>query len=299
MVSAANLQSQAYQFQQDTPQGRWKWTTRMDVSGATPSYRVESIISPLGILRDSIPIPGDVVTAMNDSIEEIRTQFPSAIFIGPPSSLVFTVVEGRGYSDPQTVILTNAGVFGSLMGSTLTSDAAYVSVTPAQIGNLASQESGEFEVSVDSSTLLALNSPYIQNVVVEDPNATNTPQVLTVTINVVPKAVIDVTPSALAFTAIKPISGAFDPIPSQTFTIQNTGPAGSTLDWQIQKVSCASWLAGFAPVSGSLTSGDTETITVSVQPPQNTLRGAHTETLRVSGFSENQFVDLPITLTVT
>jgi hypothetical protein len=271
----------------------------MDVSGVTPSYLVENIVSPFGILRDTIPIPGDVIEAMSDSIEEIRTQFPPTIFIGPPSSLVFEVTEGRGFSDPQAVVLTNTGVFGSLMGATLTSDAAYVTVTPAQIGNLASQESGEFEVAVDSSQLLAVNSPYIQNVVVEDPNATNTPQVLAVTINVAPKAVINTTPTALSFNAIKPISGPFDPIPNQTFTIQNTGPAGSVLDWQVQKVSCSNWLVGFAPVSGSLTSGDTETITVSVQPPQNTQPGTHTETLRISGYSENQFVDVQITLTVT
>jgi hypothetical protein len=260
---------------------------------------VEGIISPFGILRDSIPIPGDVIVAMNDSIEEIRTQFPPAIFIGPPSSLVFNVTEGRGYAEPQAVILTNTGVFGSLMGATLTSDAAYVSVTPAQIGNLASQESGEFEVAVNSAQLLALNSPYIQNIVVEDPNATNNPQVLTVTIVVSPKAVITVTPAALMFNATKPLSGPFPAIPSQTFTIQNTGPAGSVLEWQLQKVNCASWLAGYAPISGTLNSGDTETVTVVVAPPVNTIAGVYTETLRISGFSENQFVDLPITLTVT
>lgn len=299
MVTAANLQTQSYKFQQDTLTGRWHWTTKMDVSGATPSFSITDVISPYGILRDSIPIPGEIVEAMAESIEQIRTQFPPEIFIGPPSSLTFEVDEGRGFSDVQNVVLTNVGVFGSLMGSTLTASAAYVSVTPAQVGNLASQESGSFDVSVDSTTLLALNSPYSEVVTVQGPNATNTPQVLPITIVVRAKPVIDVTPTAMVFNATKPLSGAFDPIPTQTFTIQNTGPAGSVLDWQIQKVNCAPWLASFSPVSGTLASGDTETITVLVQPPTNTLRGVFTETLRISGFSENQSVDVGLSLVVT
>ena len=271
----------------------------MDVSGSSPTYRVEGIISPYGILRDSIPIPGEIIEAMADSITELQTQFPPDIFIGPPSSLVFEVDEGRGFSIPQGVILTNTGVFGSLLGSTLTSSASYMTVTPAQIGNLASQESGNFEVAVDSTSLVALNSPYGEVVTIQDPNATNNPQVLPVSIVVRPKSEITVVPVSLSFSAVKPITGNFPAVPTQTFTIQNTGPAGSVLNWQVQKVGCAAWLSGFAPVSGDLSSGDTETITVSVAPPQNTFPGTHTETLRVSGYSENQFVDVLITLTVT
>ena len=299
LVSAANLQSQAYQFQQDTLSGRWKWTTYMDVSGATPLFRVSNIVSPFGILRDSIPIPGEIVEAMAASITEIRTQFPPAIFVGPPSSLVFEVDEGRGYSLPLPVILTNTGTFGSLLGATLTSDAAYMSVTPAQIGNLASQESGTFEVAVDSSQLLAANSPYYQTIAFEDPNATNSPQAMTVTIVVRPKSEISVAPVSLVYNAIRPLAGDFAPVPVQNFTIQNTGPVDSVLAWQVQRVGCSPWLASFGPVSGSLVSGDTETITVLVQPPANTPVGVYTETLRVSGFSENQFVDVSIKLIVT
>lgn len=299
MVTAANLQTQAYEFQQDTLSGRWKWVTLMDVSGVTPTFRVANIVSPFGILRDSIPIPGEIIEAMSASIVEIRTQFPPSIFLGPPSSLVFEVDEGRGFSDPQSVVITNTGTFGSLMAATLTSDAAYMTVTPAQIGNLASQESGDFEVAVDSSQLLALNSPYIQTITVEDPNATNTPQTMTATIVVRPKAEIDVAPTALSFNALKSLSGDFDPVPTKTFTVQNVGPVGSVLDWQVQSVNGCNWLASFGPVSGTLASGATETVTVLVQPPSSTPVGTYTDTLRISGYSENQYVDVGVTLTVT
>ena len=298
-LTAANLQTTQYQFRQDTATGRWSWVTVMDVSGSNPSFRIERIVSPFGVLRDSIPIPGEVIEAMSQSIVEVRTQFPPNILIGPPSSLTFDIDEGRGFSVPQEVVLTNNGVFGSLLGASLTSSASYITVTPAQIGNLASNATGVFEVAVDSSELLAINSPISATITVEDPTATNTPQILPITINVLPKAEITATPTMVSFTVIKPLTGSFPTIPTQTFTIENTGPAGSVLVWQIQKVGCANWLQSFYPTSGTLNSGETETIAVVVAPPISTLTGTYTETLRISGYSDNSYVDVTIELVVT
>lgn len=298
-ITAANLRRQSYEFQQDTAVGRWRWTTVVDVSGAGPSFSVTCVVSPMGILRDSIPIPGQVIEAMGESIVELRTQFPAAILIGAPSSLTFQVTEGEGFSLPQDVVLTNVGPFGSLLGATLSVSAGFLAVSPAQIGNLASNEAGSFAVSVDSSGLLAVDTPYTETVSVQDPAATNSPQVLSVTINVLPKGTISASPSTLYFTAIKPLSGSFAVVPSQTFVLTNTGPSSSVLDWQIQRVCCTPWLASFGPVSGTLASGESETVTVVVAPAQSTMQGTYTETLRVSGFSTNQTLDVTLQLTVT
>lgn len=299
MVTAAQLRTQQYQFQQDTTSGRWTWTTVVDVSGVIPAYRIENIVTPYGLLRDTVPLPGEIVEAMGDSIETLRTQFQPRILIGPPSTLTFNLDEGRGFSLPQEGLITNNGVFGSLLGTLLTSSAAYVQVSPTQVSNLASNETGSFEVTVDSSGLLALNSPYAATVTVTDPQATNTPQVLPITINVRPKAEISVSQDDLTFTVVKPVSGSFPTVPSQTFEIENTGPAGSVLEWQLQKVGCAAWLASFGPTSGSLASGETETITVVVAPPTSQSVGTFTETLRISGYSENTSVDVSLQLVVT
>lgn len=298
-VSAANLRRQLYEFQRDTAAGRWRWTTVMDVSGSVPSFHVTGIVSPMGVLRDSVPIPGEVVEAMGESITEIRTQFPPTILIGPPSSLAFEVNEGQGFSLPQEVILTNNGTFGSLLGVTLTASAGFITVSPGQVGNLSSNETGAFDVAVDSSGLLAANSPYGGTITVQDPSATNTPQVLPVTIDVLPKATISVSPALLSFTVVKPLSGSFPVIPSQAFTIQNTGSSGSVLSWQIQRVACVPWLASLAPISGTLDSGESETITVVAAPPASTLLGTYAETLRITGYSTNQTVDVTLQLTVT
>lgn len=297
-ITAANLRTSQYQFQQDTATGRWSWFTVMNLSGVGPTFSIERITSPYGVLRDSIPIPGEVVESMSQSISEVRTQFPPNILLNP-TAITLDLDEGRGFSEPVTVSLTNNGVFGSLLGASLATSAAYVTVTPALLGNLASNEAGEFEVAADSSELLAINSPYVESVTVTDSTAANNPQTLTVTINVRPKSEISVTPTTLTFTVVKPLTGNFPIIPSQTFEIENTGPAGSVLNWQVQKVGCVNWLQSFAPVSGSLDSGETETITVAVAPPSSTGKGTFTETLRVSGYSSNDYVDVTITLVVT
>jgi hypothetical protein len=300
-LTAAAIRQQDYHYQHQLATGSWRWVTRMDVSGSTPSYSVRDITSPYGILRDSIPIPGEVIEAMSSSITEIQSNFPPSILVGPPASLTFDVDEGRGFSAAQTVALTNNGVFGSLLGAALSASAAYVSVAPANVGNLAANESGAFEVSVNSMSLLSLNSPYSETIAVQDTNASNNPQALSVTINVRPKAVIDVSPALLAFAVTAPLTGPMPPAPSQQFTVENTGVAGSVLDYQIQRVTGLSddWLVSFAPVTGTLASGGTDIITVSVAPVEGKARGTYQETLRVSGYSDNSYAEILIQLVIS
>lgn len=300
MTLASNLQSQSYEFQLDTSTGRWKWTTQYDISGAVAMFRIVNIVSPYGILRDSVPIPGDVIEAMATSITEIRANFPASILVGPPSSLVFEVDEGRGFSAPQEVGVTNGGVYGSLLSAALATSADYVTTDPVQMAGLAFNQAGAFEVVVDSTNLLAANSPYAEIVTVSDPNADNSPQTLAITINVRAKAVITLAPTTLNFSVQRPLTGVFPVIPTQSFTVSNTGPAGSVLEYQIQRVGCSgTWLKSFGPVSGSLDSGQSEQITINVAPDAGLAVGVYEETLRVSGFSESSYEDVLVRLTIT
>lgn len=299
MISAANLRFQDYQFQVTVPTGQWRWTTRVDVSGSAVAYQVRDIISPYGILRDTIPIPGAVIVAMGESIDQVQQNFAPRILIGPPTSISITVDEGRGFSTPETVPLTNSGVFGSPLSATLTPSAAYMEVSPTCVGNLASNESGSFTVAVDSTSLLSASSPYSVSVSIIDTTATNSPQTLPVTITVRPKATVATTPTTLTFTTTKPLSGDYPAIASQTFAVQNTGPSGSVLEYQIQKLTNLSpWLAGFAPTYGTIASGGSQTITVNVAPAAGTLAGTYEETLRISGYSTNSFVNVLVQLVI-
>jgi hypothetical protein len=93
----------------------------------------------------------------------------------------------------------------------------------------------------------------------------------------------------------------FPPIPTQQLTVENTGPAGSVLDFQIQALTgtATNWLSGFAPVTGTLTSGDTQITTVSVAPISSMTTGTYQETLRVSGYSDNSYVDVTVQLVIS
>lgn len=300
MPLASNLKYHELTFDFATPPGRWRWTTRLDVSLSAPSYSIRDVVTPYGLYRDSIPIPGDVVAAMAASIDELRVNFPPHILLGPPTSLTFIVDEGRGFSTAQDVTLTNDGVYSSLLSTVLTTSAPYVRVTPGAVGNLANNESGHFMVDVNSATLLASSSPYSASVTMTDATATNSPQSLPVTITVRPKATISASPLILTFTVAKPLSGSFPSIATQTFDVTNSGPSGSVLEYAIKKLTGLSdWLTSFLPAAGTLTSGDSDTVVVTVVPPDNMVQGTYSETLRICGYSTNSHLDVEIHLVIT
>lgn len=298
MTLASNLRFHDYQFGFTTPTGSWRWTTRLDVTLSNPSYSIRDIVSPIGLLRDSIPIPGDIIKAMSDSIDDLKANFAPTILMASP--LTFSVDEGRGLSLPQSVLVTNSGVYGSLLGVTLTPSAGYILVSPAQVGNLAKNETGSFNVSVDSTTLLASSSPIAGSISVQDPTATNNPITYGITINIRPKATLLLSVGSLSFSVVKPLSGAFPSIPTQTFQVTNTGASGSVLAYSAQKlIGLSDWLTSFIPATGSLNSGVSQTITVTVAPPDNMMAGTYTETLRVSGYSSNLYQDIQIQLVIS
>lgn len=299
-ISAANLSTQDLGFS-FTLNGRvWRWKTRMDVSGLTPTFQITDILTPFGIFRDSVPLPGEVVQAMSDSITSLLTNFQPSILVGPPASLVFTVDEGRGVSEHLSGRITNNGVFGSLLSCSVTPSAPFIQTSPEVVGHLASNQYGLFDVVVDSTSLLASASPYAETLTIQDPSAANNPQSLPVTINVRPLAIVAVAPATLNFSVVRPVDGAFPPIPTQAFVVENTGPATSFLEYQIVRLTGLSqnWLTSFSPVSGALVSGAQQAITVSITPTTGMMPGIYEETLRVSGYSFNSYTDVLVRLTI-
>jgi len=292
------LRFQDYQFQIILVSGVWKWTTRVDVSQAVVSTQIRDIITPYGLLRDTIPIPGDVVQAMADSIEEVRQAYTPNILLSL-TDLNFIIDEGRGVSIAQSVQVINNGVLGSLLAVTITSSVPYVFPLPANIGGLVAHASGRFDVSADSTNLLAVGSPYSASLTVQDANAPNSPQVIPVTVVVRPKAVILVAPTSLTFNVIAPLTGDFPPVPSQQILLTNTGLPTSVLDFQVRKLIGVPWLISFTPVYGSINGGVSQPITVVVAPSSNMGPGTYTETLRFTGYSSNLCVDVPVTLNIT
>lgn len=298
-MPSASLNFHDYQFKWQVPAGTWRWTTRIDTSGATPRYEVRDIVSPFGLLRDSIPLPGEVVQEMAASITRVQTSFaPSVLLSG--AVLSFTLDEGRGFGLAQSVSVTNNGAFGSLLSTAVTSSAPYVHVDPANVAGLQSGASGSFQVSVDSTDLLASGSPYAVTLTVQDSHAVNSPQVVNVTVTVRPKATITLLPDDLGFNVSGPYGGPWPSIPSQTFQVVNSGPGGSVLDYQIQKLlGNSDWITSITPTFGTVGGGGSSTVSVTCAPTPNMLPGVYEETLRVSGYSSNSYQDVLVTLTVT
>ena len=298
MPISSVLRFQDYQFQVSLASGAWKWTTRVDVSGSQVATQIRDVISPFGLLRDSIPIPGEVAQAMAESIVQVVSTYAPSILLSP-TQLSFAVDEGRGGSASIPVHLTNNGILGSLLSVQVVSSAAYLAATPANISGLGSNASGSFNVSVNSTDLVATASPYTTILRVQGGTATNSPQDIPVTVTVRPKATISVSATSLLFHVTAPLTGSFPPIPSQIISLSNSGLPASVLDYQIRRVVGEPWLAGVSPVYGTVSGGATQPITVLVSPPEGTLRGTYTETLRISGYSSNSIQDIVVTLYVS
>lgn len=294
----SNLQNQDFEYKYEVLQGYWRWKTRMDVSQSMPQFSVRDVVSPFGLLRDNIPIPGPVVEAMAQSITELAQAFAPLILVAP-STLTFTVDQGRGFSDPQNVTVTNNGVYGSLLSPTLTSSAAFVQIVPAQLGGLSFNEAGLSQVSVDSTNLLATNSPYAATVIVQDPNSVNSPQTVSLAIVVRPLAQIQVSPAQITFNVSCPLFGPFPPIPAQQVMLSNIGPVGSLLSWQAVRLFNCPWLASYNPISDDLVGGASQNITIAVQPTPGMQPGTYNETLRVTGYSSNWEQDIQIQLIIS
>lgn len=299
-MPTSTLTTQDFQFRYQVPQGIWRWTTRVDTSLSTPVYQIRDVVSPFGLLRDSVPIPGEVVQAMATSISDLKTNFRPAILLSP-TGLSFTYDEGRGFSPSQTVQLTNTGPYGSLLGVSITAADPFVRAAPPSLGNLASNETGAFEVSITTTSLVATSSPYASVLTLQDPNASNSPVTIPITVIVRPMSQISASPTVLDFFVTAPPGGnsPFPPIPVQQFIIQNLGASGAVLEYQVSRLTgCTPWLLSYTPASGELAASALQAVTVVIQPPIGTSQGSYQETLRVSGYSTNSYQDVLVRLTV-
>jgi hypothetical protein len=234
---------------------------------------------------------------MSASVTEVLNAYPPRIALAP-ATLTFVVDEGRGFSWAQQIQLSNNGVLGSLLDAVVSTTDPYVTIAPASLKGLAAGVAGHFLVSVDSTHLNVVSSPYTATVYVGSATASNSPQVVDVSVEVRPKAVIALVPE-VRFSAILPFDGVFDLIPPQVFSAANAGPATSVLEYQIRKLfGLSSWLTDVEPIYGVLAGGQSDWVRVKASA-QGLAPGVYREILRISGYSLNMFTDVPVTLTVS
>jgi len=163
-----------------------------------------------------------------------------------PSVLTFDATQGGTSPSPQTVSYTNQGgqPITSWTASTNPAD-NWLSVSPTSGGTIASGGNQPLTVSINTSpsgTSLAAGT-YQASVTVAGTGAANTPQAVTVTLNVNAAPKIGINPASFSFTVSidKAVS------PPVGLSVSNTG--SGTLQWQVS--GGAAWL-GVQPGGGSL-----------------------------------------------
>lgn len=291
-----------YDFSLPSVGGIWSWTVvANNVQGAGQTYQFVNVNTPYGSLYTAaIPIPGDVVSGMADSLVQVRQQLAPLMRLVSPVPAVFDVVVAEG--DPSIlvghVVVQNSGSFGSFMSATSVPDSPFLSCSPASVSAVAFGQSVQFSIQLNPASLLGGNS-YQANVNLQDNRIPSTLIPVMVNVQVLPRPSISVSPGNVVFTYAL-LTGT--PSGAVVVTVTNSGPPGSVLNFNVSKISNdSSWLT-FSPASGSsIPSGGSATFVASLVPSAIPYAcGTYSETLRISSpNASNPYVDVPVTLTVS
>lgn len=292
----------SYDFSRSSVGGLWLWTVRANnTQGLGQLYDIIDINTPYGpFVNVQIPIPGDIVLAMAESLQSVQGQLAPFLALTQltPTSFTVTITEGDLDQSVGSIDFQNVGAFGSFMTVTATPGASWLEAYPEVTQGVGKNETGSVSITLLTSTLLTSGSPYSAIVNLQDNR--DPPTVIPITVNVVvlPRPVILVSPATVSLTYIIATS---TPGPSQILAIQNSGPLASMLEWTAAKVNGVTWF-DFTPASGGpLASGDSENVTLSVVPTKvPAVPGTYTETLRISSQdASNTPVDVTVILVVT
>lgn len=301
---AIDVSGSCFKFDTESTGGTWTWSVRSNnLQGLGQLYEVIDITTPWGPFTIAeIPIPGSVITAMADSLTQVQDQLSPLLALVDPSTTSFnvTIVEADPNLAVGSVAVINAGAFGSFMTATATPDSPWLEITPASVSGLGRNEQANFNISLLTATLLNSDSPYNGKVTFQDNRVPPTSIEVSVIATVLPRPEITPSPTAINLTFI---SSTGVPGGAQQLTIENSGPAGSTLEFTVAKLNNTSPWMNFTPTSGGpLSSGQTDIVTISVDSTNaaSLAPGSYMDTLRISSTrASNSPVDVLVTLTVT
>ena len=301
MTFDAIVAGSKFGFSKQSVGGTWSWSVQADNTlGVGQLFQFTDINTPYGpLFQVEIPIPGDVVEEMANSLSEVRSQLaPLMAFVQPvgtPFNII--IVEGDPNEAVGSVDVQNIGAFGSFMSVTATPDSAWLSADPSIVQGIGKNQVARFNISLLTAALLASESPFNGNVNLQDNRDPPTILPVSVIVTVLPRPTIGVSPLQLSFTHILSTgisSGA------QAITVENTGPIQSSLEFAAAVVNGSTWLA-LVPVSGGpLDPAQTDQVTVSLDSSKIPVApGTFSDTVRISsGTASNSPIDVPVTLTV-
>ena len=200
-----------------------------------------------------------------------------------PSSLSYSATEG---SNPPTQTLTITNVGGGTLQWSASSNQSWLAVSPTS-GQLGHNQSRTVTVTVTSAGLAAGN--YSGVLTFTDPNASNSPQTVSVSLTVAPGG-LQIQPSPLPVTTLQ----GENPNP-RTISFTITNASSQTLN--VSASSSTSWIGSLTVQSPNLGAGQSTTASFSA----NTVflgaqAGPHTGRITVTGGPYTETLDLPLTV---
>lgn len=295
-----SLDSSGFCFGLVSVGGRWTW--KVISSSSDPEcvkYSISDILTPWGYVGSiSVPIPSEVIESMTESLISVQEQFrPNIGFVDPSfSSVSATVVEGDSDILIETIVIMNTGAFGSFANIQASSSSPWIRVSPTEHGGVVKNNTAAFDIYLKPSMMVNADSPYSGTVSFTDGYNTISSSI-SVIVNPRPEILVNPTVLGFSYNITTDTQGS---IP--TLSVENSGPAGSSLDFTLGKVQNTSpWLI-INEMSGSgLESGDVFSVTFGLnQASFPSLAGVYTEILRVSSnTASNSPILIPVTFTIT
>jgi len=172
------------------------------------------------------------------------------IICSSPKSFSFSVTHGGSNLASETLEIWNSGV--DTISWTLSDDAAWLSESPTSGSSTGADDTTSVTVSVDITGMS--DGDYFASITITAPGASNSPQIVPVSLYIGPPPEISFNPESFTFSAVE---GGSAPA-NRTLEMWNSG--GGMLNWSLSDD--AAWLSE-NPTSGSST-GEHDAATVSV-----------------------------------
>ncbi len=293
------IQGGGFKFSVCSTGGYWKWdVVNNNIPNLGQKYYISNIETPFGPLyRNMIPIPGDVLISMHESLNQFMTQLSPEISILSSLNYSLTVTENDPITDVASLIFSNVGALGSYMNINATPNSSWLVSTPSFINGIDKNQQVSFDTSIKPFLMVYTSSPYTGVINYQDNDSPSNVIPVVFTITVLPRPTITVSSPTLSMTFYLS-SRTSTPV---SLTVTNSGPATSILNFEVSKTQDISpWLV-YNPTNGSgVPSSGNVNILFTVNPANAPfITGVFPETIRIqSTNSTNGPIDIPYTLNV-